>query len=483
MTGARGNDDLRPRCGRHGGARAGWVCSGCGTRLCPECAATRSAGPTSSNTVCVLCGEAATRLVAPRWQLRPFSERLLSAPAWPLTKSVLASLVALAAFRAFLSYRGFAGIGATAAVAGASIGAFWAYVFYIIRHTATGQRGLGVPEFRDLKEDLFAPATKGGAATAVIWVPAVLYLLASNDWDFMALDSPDKFKDPVIWLLLVLGIGYCPMALVAAATDIELGGMLNPVQIIRYIVKAGRNYAVTVMAIVLMAIPGAIIEMVVEPALRALPIPFVCRWLAEAAGLYVPFVMARMLGTLLYVHGDALDWGSTSDYEDPVLPDAKPRGTAPPPRTRKSQPVAPLEPPMPSAGPVMAMAIEDSVPTVIATEVAAGDGEVTGQDLARAMSLYEANARLDPHQLTPDQHFAVGHAAANEGRFPLAVRALKAAAFSTHAIAPRAMIALARVYREGMHDPDSAASLFHEAVKRYPGTPVAAFAHEQLQTL
>src|SRR5687768_2251595 len=143
MSEAHGIDDLRPRCGRHGAARAGWVCSGCGTRLCPECAATRSAGPTSSYTVCALCGQAATRLVAPRWQLRPFSERLLSAPAWPLTRSVLLSLVALAAFRALLSYRGFAPMHASAVVAGASIGAFWAYIFYIIRHTASGSLAWG----------------------------------------------------------------------------------------------------------------------------------------------------------------------------------------------------------------------------------------------------------------------------------------------------------------------------------------------------
>jgi hypothetical protein len=323
-------------------------------------------------------------------------------------------------------------------------------------------------------------------------VPAVLYLLVSNDWDFMALFSPDKFKDPVIWLLVVLGIGYCPMALVAAATDIELLGMLNPAQIFRYIAKAGRNYATTVGALVLMAIPGAIISLAVVPLLRGLPIPFISRWLAEAASLYVPFVMARMLGTLLHVHGDALDWGNTSDYEDPVLPDAKPRGTAPPPKPpRASQPVAPLDGPdlldQPGAAPIEALVVEDSVPTVIASELPASDTEIgralAAQDLPRAVSLYEANPRMPPHELTPDEHFAVGHAAANAGRFPLAVRALKVAAFSTHAIAPRALVILARVYAEGMKDPHSAASLFHETVKRYPGTPAAAFAHQQLQVL
>jgi hypothetical protein len=489
MSGARKSEELRPRCGRHPGSPAGWICAGCQTRLCPACAGTRSAGPTSSYTVCTLCGDAATPLVAPRSVLRPFHERLLAAPGWPLGKPVLLSLVALAGFRALLSYRGFAPLHAQLVVAGTSLGAFWAYVFYIIRHTATGRPGLGVPEFRDVKEDLFAPAGKGAAATALIWVPAVLYLLATNGWDWAVLLDSGKFHDPVIWLLVLLGIAYCPMALVAAATDIELVGMLNPVQIVRYITRAGRDYLITVAALALVAIPGAIIQGLMAPLLRALPIPFFCRWLAEAASLYVPFVMARMLGTLLYVHGDALDWGNASDYEERVLPDARPRGPAPPPRARTSQPVASVAP---GAGDMIELPGEDPLPTAEAAPAARPEAPaipatqptteigqaLAAQDLPRAMSLYEAQ-RQHP-DLTPDEHFAVGHAAANAARFPLAVRALKAAAYSTHAIAPRALVILARVYAEGLQDPDSAARLFHETVKRYPGTAAAAFAQQQL---
>jgi len=488
MSGARKIEELRPRCGRHPASPAGWVCSGCQARLCPACAGIRSAGPTSSYTVCTLCGDGATPLKAPRSVLRPFSERLLAAPGWPLGRSVLLSLVALAGFRALLSYRGMAPLHAQLVVAGASLGAFWAYVFYIIRHTATGQPGLGVPDFRDVKEDLFAPAGKGAAATALIWLPAVLYLLATNDWDWSVLLESGKFHDPVLWLLVLVGIAYCPMALVAAATDIELVGMLNPVQIVRYISRAGRDYLITVAAVALMAIPGALVNGLVAPLLRALPIPFFCRWLAEAASLYVPFVMARMLGTLLYVHGDALDWGNPSDYEEPVLPDARPRGTAPPPRARSSQPVAPLAA-APAEIPMIELPGEDSVPTVMAAEAPAQPPPATpptteigralaAQDLTRAMSLYEEQ-RQHP-DLAPDEHFAVGQAAANVARFPLAVRALKAAAYSTHPIAPRALVILARVYADGLRDPDSAERLFHETVKRYPGTPAAEFAQEQL---
>src|SRR5581483_1939563 len=120
---AAGNHaDLRPSCTRHARAAAGWVCRDCGAKLCPDCAATRNAGTSSTYVVCVTCGAAANRLMAPRARLRPFAERLLEAPAFPATSAVFVALVALAAFRTFLSYRGFAPVPAQITVAGASAG-------------------------------------------------------------------------------------------------------------------------------------------------------------------------------------------------------------------------------------------------------------------------------------------------------------------------------------------------------------------------
>jgi hypothetical protein len=101
------------------------------------------------------------------------------------------------------------------------------------------------------------------------------------------------------------------------------------------------------------------------------------------------------------------------------------------------------------------------------------------KDLERALALYEA-APPAASALGPDHHFAVGSAAANAGRFPLAVRALKVAAFAPHEIAARAIITLARVYEEGLRDPDAAARLYHETCKRFPDTPAATFARERL---
>jgi hypothetical protein len=77
----------------------------------------------------------------------------------------------------------------------------------------------------------------------------------------------------------------------------------------------------------------------------------------------------------------------------------------------------------------------------------------------------------------------VGWAAARARDFPLAVRALKIPAHSRDPIAGRALLALAQVYGEGMKDPDAATRLYHDALKRFPGTEVASFAAERLRVL
>ena len=45
------------------------------------------------------------------------------------------------------------------------------------------------------------------------------------------------------------------------------------------------------------------------------------------AGLYAPFVAAGILGNLLYLHGEVLDWGRSEEYQVPLLPGVEPRGT------------------------------------------------------------------------------------------------------------------------------------------------------------
>src|SRR3712207_8330124 len=66
---------------------------------------------------------------------------------------------------------------------------------------------------------------------------------------------------------------------------------------------------------------------VVTSALREIAFEvIITRWLAQVLECLVVFVMARVLGLLLFTRGDALGYGAASDYVTPVLPaDATPR--------------------------------------------------------------------------------------------------------------------------------------------------------------
>jgi hypothetical protein len=48
-------------------------------------------------------------------------------------------------------------------------------------------------------------------------------------------------KDPIVWLLALAGISYVPMALVAGATDLGFGHILNPMHIFGFIRRMGRR--------------------------------------------------------------------------------------------------------------------------------------------------------------------------------------------------------------------------------------------------
>jgi hypothetical protein len=299
-------------CQRHPGVTAGWRCCGCGAALCGGCATLRRLGATAVMTVCCACGDRAQRLTRPR-AARPFTGWLRGLHRFPLGREVLPSLLALALLRALMSYGLFGPIGALL-----SAGSFWAYLFYIVRTSASGKTWLGVPDFRDVQEDLAGPAIKGAAATALIWGPALLYGLWIRGWSLPELGA-GLLHDPVLWALVVIGAAYAPMAIIAAATDVGLAGMLNPLRIVGYIRRVGPDYAVATAVLAALALAQVSVTLTIVHWLGRLPLPLVSRILAEGAALYLPFMMARVLGQLLHVHGDALDWGSPEDYADPVV--------------------------------------------------------------------------------------------------------------------------------------------------------------------
>ena len=138
-------------------------------------------------------------------------------------------------------------------------------------------------------------------------------------------------------------------------------------------------------------------------------------------------MIGRVLGTLLYLRGEVLDWGEAADYYEPALPGVAPRAVAP------------------SASPA----------------AAPGPAAATATD--------------------PDELLRLGVACAKARDFAQATRMLKTAAFSSHPIAARAMVTLAQVYGDGLGDRDSAAQLYRETTRRFPDSDAARFAQDRLR--
>jgi hypothetical protein len=414
--------------------------------LCPDCAAIKQVGRTQLE-LCATCGNQAQPLQIHRSQVQSFGSRVVAALSYPLRRSVVVSMAGLAAFQALLSYRSFGPPQAIALLATVSAGAFWSYFFLVMSTTASGERDLGVPDFRDIRQDLVMPAWKGFAAGAWVWAPAALYLVATRGFSLELLDELLSPKDPVLWAIAALGAAYVPVALMAAATDSGILDVINPVRNAVCIYRIGREYWLAVGALGLLFGAQVLVQLTVQPLLASLPVPYVCRVLATGVGLYVPFVMSRILGSLLYLRGDVLDWGQPGDYYERALGKVVPRGAAP----------ASARAPQAARAPELAVGAPEPAP---------------------------APSPAPPAEAAdPDESFRAGVAAAQAKDFAQATRALKSAAFSGHAIAPRAMVTLAQVYAAGLGDPASAAQLYRETIRRFPDTDAARFAQDRLKEL
>jgi hypothetical protein len=403
--------------------------------LCPDCTATRSLTFGKSVSICGICGSLAPAITLPRAELTPFAGAMLGAWRFPLTPSGLGTMAIVGAVLAVLPN--------VAIVALIARGIFWSYVFSIIRTSGNGDARIGVPDFRDFYEDIISPALRGALALALIWVPAVLWVgsgLAAGG------GVTDAFASPVPWLLLILGVVYGPIAALGAATDVPVLAMCNPVRLFVGIKRLGSDYFLAVAGLVVLAMVGALIAGASTMLVR-LPVPLLPSVLAEAAGLYAPFVMARVLGLLLYTRGYALDWGDESTYLVPVLGAEQPRGQ--PPSTAPGA-TPPIPPTMTAPSP------RPAAPDVPAT----------------------------PSSLSPAEQLTAGRAAFARKDMVAAVRALKAAAFSSDAaVAKVALLDLAGAYTTGTGDLDSAERIYREIIKRHPESEQAQAARAALQRL
>jgi hypothetical protein len=415
----------------------------------------------------------------------PLTQRLRSVWRFPFTLDGLPLVLALSLFLAltwWLAQITFLLIKFLPALL--YLGAFWAAFFSVVRASAAGAREVEGPDFNDFFAHVMAPALRGLVATAVVWLPCLLYWIHRHDLlesvapvledprfyvdgTATAASTPrNPLVDPVLWLILAAGFAYVPMVLILAAAGSGLLRMLNPLYVIGYAVRLGRDYWVTVGALGVLLL-GYVLSKLLAYLVLSLGIFMISRVVAEFLTTLAPLMMAHVLGLLLHARGDVVGYGVASDYLEPALPDAQPRVQA-----------EPLHVPLP---PVMGEPLpEKSAPTerleALATAVAA-------QNVSEALSLYPdlRDPRLSK-QVAPEHHFFVGQSAATVGHYALAVQALEAVAdvAPEGPLAPRALILMARLYAERLQDPTRADSIYRYVVHRYPDTDASRFALARL---
>ena len=461
-------------------APAGWRCQTCEAALCPDCAVGRRA-QTVELVACSHCGNAAPPILVHRGRV-PLATRLKGAWRYVFTSSGLQVLVAVSLSLALLGFMTEVVMVFMKPLSLALYGSlFWATFFTLVRDTSRGELELDTPEFIEFFRDGIVPGIRGMTAAALVWSPALLYLvfLPNIGWSGLGfILSGDArpvglLADPVLWLLLLLGVVWLPLALIVTAVGMPLTAILNVPRVVRMVRDLGQDYLVAAGALVLLGGVHVVTHMVAY-GLRVLDLFLVSRVLAEGVTLLAPFTAAHVLGLLLYVRGDAVGYGVERDYLQPVLGEARPRLAAPP--IRDEAPFA-----EPSEGTSL-VEVPDAGRQAADAEVSALAAAVEARDISQAMALYETLKGQPKARVPPAHHLFVGQAAAVEGNFPLAVRALETAAdvAPDDPTAPRALVLLARVLGEKMRDSARAEEVYRYVLHRYPDSSAARFARERV---
>ncbi|MGZ6123758.1 MAG: tetratricopeptide repeat protein [Myxococcales bacterium] len=271
---------------------------------------------------------------------------------------------------------------------------------------------------------------------------------------------------PVV--LVLLGIGIAPMSLLASALKTPLTIAANPLVLIFYAAKLGKDYALLVgfcVAIVGLTWLTDVFGSVVFAA------PLLGSALRNLEKLALAFGAFRGIGLLVRSRGAELGYGGEEAYMVPALGDAQPRGTlAPPPPPRQEPPLAPIElppesPKDPSAEMVKAIAQND--------------------DDACLALVEEHGVKLAATAASPERWM-------NLARLALERRTAKSAAVCLRRcldaapggpLAPQAWLLAARVYDEHLGDRATSNRLLGELAKRFPSSKEGAFATKRLAQL
>jgi hypothetical protein len=304
---------MSPTCSAHPGQRAGWSCLDCGRQLCPRCVAraevkAADAPEIRSFDCCAWCDGRVTLVYVPGTR-STFAGQLAGTLRVPV--SGLGLLVGVLVMAGFIIARRLTGWAAVAALALVSP-LFWTLFFLVLRAAARASDDVGWHERADLLAHGVRPALR-----------ATLLSLAAGA-AFAALPRAG-------WLLTVGFSFAAPACVIGLAGGDSVWSSLSPARGAERIRSLGSDYLI---AAALTAATGSLVFWWVLSGRLAASAIHVDAYqmldgvevLLDALSLYALFIVARALGLLLSVRGDAVGYGLPASAIVPALPGAIPRG-------------------------------------------------------------------------------------------------------------------------------------------------------------
>lgn len=439
--------------------------------------------------------------------LRPFGVRSVrDAVRWPFAREGLLSALACALILWLLSKGGVMG-------GLAAEGLVVSILFRVTVTTARGADGFhGADDFRGFFEDVLGPLFRAILASVWAWAPFVAWVMLHGGFfrngDLLQLA---EVTSPVPVLLLLAGTFLFPMALLAGALEAPLLHILNPLVVVGYAVRLGRDYALVAGFAVGVSLADSLLLRVldfIDDHVLGLPL-----LLQLTALLLPPLMLFRLLGLLVRARGDELGYGGPASYLEPVLGDiapgtellerdrdevlreqlgkAAPQEATPHADAPRSAELAAAE--LTAAEPAAA----ERPPAEVRSREPLFDGPAAlstadaGLQIARlaaqgqpgrAVGLLAEAGDLPASLLSAKSWMELARACADAGRPQLAVDALRrAVAIAPQGpLAPQALLLAARLSDEKLRDRTGSDALLRELVERHPASPEGQFAARRL---
>lgn len=266
--------------------------------------------------VCTVCGGMAERLMRPR-RIKPYWAMIGTFIVAILSPQGMIQLAAIATALYGLSSFGLAGV---------AMFIFTGYYFQVIRMAAQGSEQLPEPaDFVDLF-DLFLPPFRLSVATAFIWLPASIYIYKVIGFWPAFRDPAHALADPVLFLIIFLGVLYFPAAIITAAVAESTLAMLNPLITVRMIFRIPVQYLLTMIVWAVLSVTNGASMFILGRLLAFVRIPLVVPIVTTMLGMMIPIVTAFILGRLIFQNGEHFGIVRRGALEEPEVPGAEPRG-------------------------------------------------------------------------------------------------------------------------------------------------------------